>query len=78
MTLELKYSGDLGERNYYMLLNGKSFLLNDEPTLGSPDDAYAARRKANEIVKREVADLATVIGLQQHILLMRFKFSGAQ
>lgn len=76
MALELTYGDAAAGRNYYMLLDGKSFQLNDQPTAGGSADLSAARRKAVEIVKTEVQDLATSIGIQQYVLLASFKQAG--
>lgn len=77
MTLELMYGCGFAGKEYYMLLDGKKHpLLAAE--IGTPDDARAAREKANQILKEQVEDLPTLIRFQQLTLFLKFKWDGTQ
>jgi hypothetical protein len=76
MTLEFLYGDGVGGRHHYMRLDGVNYPLDDGCTQGTPDDQHAARKKANEVLKNAVADLPTLIRLQQLTLFLKFKWDG--
>ena len=73
MNLELVYSRTSeGLMDYFMVLNGKAHLLNEVPSVGTMYDARLARKAASDILRKEVADIATRIGLEMDVQLGRF------
>lgn len=78
MNLELLYSRTSeGMTDYFMTLNGKTHLLNEVPSIGTQYDVRLARKAASDILRKEVADIATRIGLEMNVQLARFRQIGA-
>lgn len=53
MEFQLWYGDGWAGRNYYLMIDEKSYRLNDKPTSGGPQDEKLARENAVSILGRE-------------------------